>query len=220
VRASPRAGSAAAAALALAVLAIAWAGLYEGVGWPRVAALCAVAALPAVATCASRARGPLAAAAAIVAVPVVLAMALRHSVWDYVTLDGAAWLDARAVIPDGLRTASNSGLPVSAAEHPELVALLDLALAALAATIAWQILARRRPVAGLVASAWGCLPLTVEPRRPASPWGCWRSRPWPRSGARLPGRRRRLAGGAPRRGRPRAGRGGGGDRRRVGRRAR
>ena len=49
VRASPREGPAAATALALAVLAVAWAGLYEGVRWPHLAGLCAVAALPAIA---------------------------------------------------------------------------------------------------------------------------------------------------------------------------
>ena len=151
MRASPREGPAAATALALAVLVVAWAGLYEGVRWPHLAGLCAVAALPAIAASTTRWRAPLVAAAVVVAVPTVLAMALRHSVWDYVSFDGPAWRDARAVLPDGLRTASSAGLPVSFEEHPELVALLDLALAALAATIAWQILARRRPVAALVA---------------------------------------------------------------------
>ncbi len=164
MRASPRAGPAAATALALTVLAVAWAGLYEGVGWPRIVALCAAAALPAIAATSRRARSALVAAAFAIAVLAVLALALRHSVWDYATLDGAAWRDARAVIPDGLRTASDTGLPVSVAEHPELAALLDLVLAALAATIAWQILARRRPVAGLVALGVGlAYRWTVEP---------------------------------------------------------
>ncbi len=161
---SPREGPAAATALALAVLAFAWSGLYEGIRWPHVAGLCAVAALPAIAASFSRARAALVTASVIVAVPLVLAMSLRHSFWDYLTFDGGAWHDARAVLPDGLRTASSTGLPVSFEEHPELAALLDLALAALAATIAWQILARRRPVAGLVALGVGlAYRWTVEP---------------------------------------------------------
>lgn len=164
-RRPPPAGPAAATALALAVLAVTWSGLYEGVGAPHLVALCAVAALPAIAAVAApRRRGLLVPAAAVAAVPLVLAIALRHSVIDYLTFDGAAWRDARAVVPDGLRTASNSGLPVSFDERPELVALLDLALAALAATIAWQLLARRRPVAGLVALGVGlAYRWTVEP---------------------------------------------------------
>ena len=161
---SPREGPAAATALALAVLTVAWSGLYEGVRWPHVAGLCAVAALPAIAASFSRARAALVAASVAVAVPLLLAMSLRHSFWDYLTFDGEAWRDARAVLPDGLRTASSAGLPVSFEEHPELAALLDLALAALAATIAWQILARRRPVAGLVALGVGlAYRWTVEP---------------------------------------------------------
>jgi transglutaminase-like putative cysteine protease len=160
----PREGPAAAAALALVALIVAWAGLYEGVRWPHLVALCAVAALPAIAASSSRARAVLVPAAVLVAVPAVLAISLRHSLWDYATFDGAAWRDARAVVPDGLRTASSTGLPVSPEEHPELVALLDLALAALAATIAWQILVRRRPVAGLLALGVGlAYRWTVEP---------------------------------------------------------
>ena len=161
---SPREGPAVAAALALVVLMVAWAGLYEGIRWPHLAGLCAVAALPAIAASSARARGPLLVAAVLVGVPVVLGMALRHSAIDFATLDGDAWRDARAVLPDGLRTASNAGLPVSFEEHPELVALLDLALAALACTIAWQLIVRRRPVAGLVALGVGlAYRWTVEP---------------------------------------------------------
>ncbi len=164
MRASPREGPAAAAALALVVLVIAWAGLYEGVRWPHLAGLCAVAALPAIAASSRRWRAPLVVAAVALAVPLVLAMSLRHSLWDYLAFDGQAWRDARAVLPDGLQTASNAGLPASFEEHPELVALLDLALAALAATIAWQLLVRRRPVAALLALGVGlAYRWTVEP---------------------------------------------------------
>jgi transglutaminase-like putative cysteine protease len=165
VRASPREGPAAATALALVVLVIAWAGLYEGVRWPHLAALCAVAAVPAIAASSRRRRAPLVAVvAAVIAVPLVLAMSLRHSLWAYLSFDGEAWHDARAVLPDGLRTASHAGLPASFEEHPELVALLDLALAALAATIAWQLLVRRRPVAALLALGVGlAYRWTIEP---------------------------------------------------------
>src|SRR5215207_901935 len=143
---------------------IAWAGLYEGVRWPHLAGLCAVASLPAIAASTRRRRASLVAAGLVLAVPLVLAMSLRHSFWDYVTFNGQAWRDARAVLPDGLRTASNAGLPASFEEHPELVALLDLALAALAATIAWQLLVRRRPVAALLALGVGlAYRWTVEP---------------------------------------------------------
>ena len=67
--------------------------------------------------------------------PSLLAMALRHSVWDYVDLRrgglarrprGPARRPAHGVATPGCRCRSR--------EHPELVALLDLALAALAAT--------------------------------------------------------------------------------------
>ncbi len=166
VRASPREGPIAATVVALAALTAAWSGLYEGVRWPHVAGICIVAALPALATAWPRPRGRRAAAvvATLVAVPILLAMALRHSVWDYVTFDGEAWRDARAVLPDGLRSASDTGLPVSFGEHPEMVGLLDLALAALAATIAWQLIARRRPVAALLALGVGlAYRWTVEP---------------------------------------------------------
>lgn len=153
--------------MALVVLVVAWSGLYADIGWPHLAALAVVAALPAVAATSRRARGALVAVAVVAGVPIVLGMALRHSAWDYVTADATAWGDARAVLPDSLRTASDTGLPVSWDEHPELVALLDLALAGLAATAAWQILARRRPVAGLVALGVGlAYRWTVEP--PAS----------------------------------------------------
>ena len=166
VRASPSEGPIAATVVALAALTAAWSGLYEGVRWPHVAGICIVAALPALATAWPRPRGRRAAAvvATLVAVPILLAMALRHSVWDYVTFDGEAWRDARAVLPDGLRSASDAGLPVSFGEHPEMVGLLDLALAALAATIAWQLIARRRPVAALLALGVGlAYRWTVEP---------------------------------------------------------
>jgi hypothetical protein len=143
---------------------VAWTGLYEGVGWPHLAGLCAVAALPAIAASSRRWRAPLTAAVVVLAVPLVLAMSLRHSLWDYLALDGAAWRDARAVLPDGLRTASDAGVPVSFEEHPELVGLLDLALAAMAATMAWQLLVRRRPVAAMLVLGVGlAYRWTVEP---------------------------------------------------------
>jgi transglutaminase-like putative cysteine protease len=162
------AGPAAAAALASLVLGVAWAGLFEDVGAGHVAALCAVAALPAVAATAPRARVALIALAGLAASALALGLALRRSPLALLTLDGEAWGEARMILPRGLRDGSDTGLPASPAEHPELIALLDLALVALAATAAWQILVRRRPVAGLVAVGVGlAYRWTVEP--PADP---------------------------------------------------
>jgi transglutaminase-like putative cysteine protease len=157
-------GPAAGAALAVLVLGVAWAGLYEDVAAGHVLALCAVAALPAAATRAPRLRVALTALAALAAAGLALGLALRRSPLSLLALDGEAWAEARAILPEGLRAGSDASLPVSPGEHPELVALLDLALVALAAAAAWQILARRRPVAGLVAVGVGlAYRWTVEP---------------------------------------------------------
>ena len=158
------AGPAAAAALALVVLGVSWAGLTEEVGAGHVLALCAVAALPAIAATAPRARVALIALAGLAATALALGLALRRSPLALLALDGEAWGEARMILPRGLRDGSDTSLPVSPAEHPELAALLDVALVALAATAAWQILARRRPVAGLVAVGVGlAYRWTVEP---------------------------------------------------------
>lgn len=137
------------------MLGIGWAGLYRGVGAGHLVALCAVAALPAAASMVPRLRGPLVAAAAVAAVPLALGLAMRRSLWDLVTLEHGAWAAARAIVPDGVRAGGHTGLPVAPVEQPALVALLDVALVALAAAAAWQILVRRRPVAGLVAVGVG-----------------------------------------------------------------
>jgi transglutaminase-like putative cysteine protease len=160
----PPAGPAAGAALAILILATAWSGLVADAGSGHLLGLCVAAALPAVAALSPRAPGPAALVATVLAVPLALGLALRRSAWDLLTLDGEAWSAARAILPDGLRQGSGSGLPVSPAELPELAALLDMALVALVATAAWQILVRRRPVAGLVAVGVGlAYRWTVEP---------------------------------------------------------
>ncbi len=61
----------------------------------------------------------------------------------------------REILPDGLAQAAHTALPVAASDAPDLVALLDVALAALAGVAVWQIVVRRRPVAGLVAVGVG-----------------------------------------------------------------
>jgi len=161
------AGPVAAVVIAVTVLGIAWAGLYAGVAGGRTLLLCLLACLPAVAALAPRRRGLAVGSAVAVAVLGVLAMALRLSPFALPLLDGGAWADVRSLIPDGLASGSESGLPVDPSEKPELVALLDLALAVLAGGAAWQILARRRPVAGLVLVGVGlAYRWTVEP--PAS----------------------------------------------------
>lgn len=154
----------AAAALALAVLGVAWAGLTEGAGTWRPVALCALAAAPALATLAPRGGGPLALGAALAVAPAALALALRVPVTDLVSLDAESWGRARAVLPEGLREGADAALPLEPAELPALAALLDLALVALAAAAAWQIVARGRPVAGIVAVGVGlAYRWTVEP---------------------------------------------------------
>ena len=148
-------GPVAAAVVGVTVLAVTWTRLYEGVGAGHIVALCAIAALPAAAAMAPRARSPIAAAAAAVAMFLILALALRASLRDLLTLDGQAWARAREILPDGLAQAAHTSLPVAASDAPDLVALLDVALAALAGVAVWQIVVRRRPVAGLVAVGVG-----------------------------------------------------------------
>ena len=148
-------GPVAAAAVGVTVLAMTWTRLYEGVGAGHIVALCAIAALPAAAAIAPRARSPIVAAAAAVAMFLVLALALRASLGDLLTLDGQAWARVREILPDGLAQAAHTALPVPASDAPDLVALLDVALAALAGLAVWQIVVRRRPVAGLVAVGVG-----------------------------------------------------------------
>ena len=163
-RAPGDAGSVAAAAVAVAALAVSWSGLHRGVGAGRVLLLCLLAALPALAALAPRRRTAAVALALLVAVPSVLALATRASLADVATLDGPAWSTIASVVPDGLAAGSRTGLPVSPADQPALVGLLDLALALLAGAAAWQIAVRRRPVVGLVvvgaglAYRWTVLP--------------------------------------------------------------
>ena len=162
------AGPIAAAVVAVAVLAVAWERLYDGVGTGHVIALCAIAALPSAAAILPRGRSLVAAAATLGAIIVVLALALRLSPWDLLTWDARAWDGVRGILPDGLAQGSQAPLPVTHADHPALVALLDVTLAALAGVAVWQIIVRRRPVAALVAVGVGLAYCwTVEP--PASP---------------------------------------------------
>ena len=165
---TPLAGPVAAAAAAVAVLAVAWTRLYDGVGAGHIVALCLVAVLPSAATFSPRVRALAPAAAALVAVIVVFALAARVSVWALVTWDTASWDAVRAILPDGLAQGSEAAMPIRPSSTPALAALLDVALAALAGVAAWQIVVRRRPVAGLVAVGVGLAYCwTVEP--PASP---------------------------------------------------
>lgn len=162
------AGPVGAAVVAVAVLAVAWTRLYDGVGAWHVVVLCAVAALPAAATAVPRVRSLAPAAATLAAIVVVLALAVRASVWDLLTWDAAAWEAVRGILPDGLAQGSEAALPIAPAAHPALAALLDVALAGLAGVAVWQIVVRRRPVAGLLAVGVGLAYCwTVEP--PASP---------------------------------------------------
>ncbi|MGD9571538.1 MAG: transglutaminase family protein [Thermoleophilia bacterium] len=158
------AGPALAALVAVAALGITWSGLYAGVSGGRIALLVLVACLPALASLAPRRTGLVVAGAVVVSVLLVLAMALRLSPLALPLFDAAAWEAVRSLVPDGLATGSDSGLPVDPASKPSLVALLDVALAVLAGAAAWQILARRRPVAGLVLVGVGlAYRWTVEP---------------------------------------------------------
>lgn len=168
------AGLVAAAALALVVLATAWAGLYQGVGGGRLVVLCLVGALPALAALVPRARPAAIAAGALIAIPVALALATRGSPWDLITLDREAWSAAGAILPDGLSAGSDSSLPVSPLDDPALVALLDAALVLLSAAAAWQIVVRRRPAAGVVIVGVGlAYRWTVEPPSSGAAAGAW-----------------------------------------------
>ena len=160
------------AALGILILATAWSALVKDSGAGQLLGLCLVAALPAIAALSPRAPRLAAVVAAALALPLALGLALRRSAWDLLGLDAESWAAARAILPDGLRQGSNSGLPVSPTERPELVALLEMGLVALAATVAWQILVRRRPVAGLVAVGVGLAYCwTVEPPAEAAAAG-------------------------------------------------
>ena len=159
-----RAGPVAAAVVALALLATAWAGLYQGVGADRLILLCLVGALPAIAALAPRGRALAIVVATLVAVPVALALATRGSPWGLFALDPDAWSAVTRLVPDGLAAGSDARLPVSPVDEPALVALLDAALALLAAAAAWQIVVRGRAVAGLVIVGVGlAYRWTVEP---------------------------------------------------------
>jgi len=159
-----------AAILAVGALAVSWSGLYRGEGAGRLLALCVVALLPTLAARAPRARGAAIGAALALAALTVAALATRSSPIDLLALDGDAWSAVRAILPDGLAQGSDSGLPVGAANAPALVALLDVALAALCGAAAWQIVERGRPVAGVVVIGVGlAYRWTVEP--PASSAG-------------------------------------------------
>jgi protein-glutamine gamma-glutamyltransferase len=152
------------AALALLILATAWAGLFKDVGAGHLFGLCVVAALPTLAALSPRAWRPAAGVAAILALAFALGLALRRSAWDLVLLHGDAWSAAREILPEGLRQGSTAGIPVSPTERADLVALLDMGLVLLAATAAWQIVVRRRPVAGVLAVGVGlAYRWTVEP---------------------------------------------------------
>ncbi len=160
------------AALAILILVTAWSGLFKDVGVAHLFALCLVAALPAIAALSPRAPGPATVVAAILALAFALGLALRRSAWDLLQLHGDAWSAAREILPQGMRQGSNAGLPVSPTERAELVALLDMGLVALAAAAAWQIVVRRRPVAGLVAVGLGlAYRWTVEPPAQAAAAG-------------------------------------------------
>lgn len=152
---SPLGGRLAAAVLAVAVLVVAWAGLYAGDGPGRLVALGAVAAVPAVAAGVSRWRAAVLAASLAAALIAVLAIATRQQPGGLVLLHDRAWSTVGGILPDGLRQGSHTGLPVRFAATPSLVALLDAALAALAGSAAWQIAVRGRPVAGIAIVAAG-----------------------------------------------------------------
>ncbi len=112
------AGPVAAAVVAVAVLAVAWTRLYDGVGAGHVIALCAIAAVPSAAATLPRGRSPVAAAATLGAVVVVLALALRLSPWDLLTWDARAWDGVRGILPDGLAQGSQAPLPVTPGGPP------------------------------------------------------------------------------------------------------
>ncbi|HTI33937.1 MAG TPA: transglutaminase-like domain-containing protein, partial [Miltoncostaea sp.] len=157
----------AAALLAALVLVIGWAGLFADQGAGRLVALATLALLPSLASRAPRARPAVLAGTLALAALFVASVAVRSSPFALIALDGDAWSHVGAILPDGLREGSESGLPVAFHETPALVALLCVAFAALAGAAAWQLVVRGRPVAGVVivgvalAYRW-----TVEP--PAS----------------------------------------------------
>ncbi|HMN99594.1 MAG TPA: transglutaminase-like domain-containing protein [Miltoncostaeaceae bacterium] len=154
----------AAALLAALVLVIGWAGLFEDQGAGRLVALAVLALLPVAASRAPRARAAAVTGALAVAALAIAAIAARTSPFALVALDGDAWSRVGAILPDGLREGSESGLPVAFGETPALVALLCAAFAALVGAAAWQIVVRGRPVAGVVIVGVGlAYRWTVEP---------------------------------------------------------
>ncbi len=161
-----------AATVAMAVMAVAWAGLTDAATTAHLVILCALAALPALATFAPRWRPVAVGGAAVIGAVGAISLAVRVPAWDLVRLDADAWARARAIIPDGLREAGGSPLPAVLDEAPALVALLDMCLWALCVAAAWQIVVRRLPIGALVivAAALGYR-WTVEPPAAELPAG-------------------------------------------------
>lgn len=162
-----RAGAApavAAAAVAITALSVTWAGLTDAGSAGRLGALGLLAALGALATLLPRWQVAGVVLAAVAAPLGALALATHVPLWDLVRLDGEAWSAVRAVLPEGLRQASDAPLPASREQTPALVALLLLCLWSLCAIAAWQLIVRRLPLGALVVLAVGVgYRWTVEP---------------------------------------------------------
>lgn len=154
-RGADLARAATAAALLVVLLAVAWAGLHAGPAAGRVALLALLAVLPVAARLSPRAGAGLTAGATAASVAGLLALAARVSLGDLLTLDADAWATVAAIVPDGVREASGTSLPLDAAEAPALAGLLDLALMGIAGCVAWQAAVRRRPLAAIAGFGLG-----------------------------------------------------------------
>jgi len=146
----------AAAGALVGLLAGAWAGLWAGAPAGRIAAVAALAMVPAVLRALPvRAAPALGGVAAALAAVLALAVAAHVSVGSLLRFDGGAWRTVARVLPDGLRAADRTPLPIDQGAPPALGALLIAVLAAAAALVAWQLVVRRRPLAALVAAGIG-----------------------------------------------------------------
>lgn len=149
-------------ALAAAVLAVAagwvWSGIYAGASAGRLAGLAALAALPAVARWWWGRRTPPLPVAALTVVGIAgcLAIAVRQSPWQVLTLGQDARDAIGRLVRDGMVEANQAVAPVAWGQAPAFSGMLDLVFALQVASIAGGVLVRGRPVSAVVAVLAGC----------------------------------------------------------------
>lgn len=145
-----------AAGLLLALLATAWSGLWAEPPRGRLALVTMLGAAPALVRAARMRRAAAwTTLTALVATVCALGVAVGASPFRIVTGDGDAWAAIGDIIPQGLRNASATPLPLSPDRPQALSALMVLILCGGATVIAWQAIVAHRPLAAIIAAAAG-----------------------------------------------------------------